>query len=53
MKDNQITKSKRRELMELVLQILKEQFSNITPNKKKINRYIDEKFLNNSYTPNN
>jgi hypothetical protein len=48
MKDKQHIKSKRKELLEMIIQILKEQFSNINPNKEKINRYLDERFVNNS-----
>ncbi len=48
MNDKLHPKSKRRELLEMVMQILREQFSNITPNKEKINRYLDERFVNNS-----
>ena len=48
MNDKQNTKSKRRELLEMVMQILREQFANITPNKEKINHYLDEMFVNNA-----
>ena len=43
MNDND--KNKRKELFEMVVQILKEQFQNINPNKEKINRYLDEKYI--------
>jgi len=43
MNDND--KGKRKELFEMVVQILKEQFQNFTPNKEKINRYLDERYV--------
>ena len=42
---NNKDKSKRKELFDLVVQILREQFQNIAPNKDKVNRYLDEKFI--------
>ena len=45
MNDNTTTKNKRKELFDMIVQILKEQFNNINPNKDKINHYLDEKFI--------
>ncbi len=48
MNDKSKIKSKRKELMEMIIQILREQFVNITPNKDKISHYIDERLAGNA-----
>lgn len=49
MNDNITTKNKRSYFLEMIVQILKEQFSNIKPSREKINKYLDEYQIDNNF----
>lgn len=51
MNENVKVKSKRVQLLEMISNILKEQFVNDKPNIDKINKYIDDKYIENNFIP--
>jgi len=51
MNDNAKVKSKRRQMLEMIYKILEEQFVNKKPNIEKIDKYIDENYVESHFIP--
>ena len=47
---NNNNKSKRKEFIDMLIQILKEQFVNINPNREKISQYLDDRYVKTYFT---